>query len=374
MEGWHPLIIRGISDYADSHYNWNWVKYASAVAAAVAKGVIEMLYTRDQQMFPRHRGSVDRPPAGEHRQLRLCYCHMDLRRYSDTIKTGTSDANATCVSLQQNRDDERAEADEPMRGQSGTQMSSLQGIHQLSDLSRTPLSDDRVPPPPPALAEAMIPATSISIQETLPQHRPVREPRTRPDPDTHRDNSAPPEVSATIAVPDSQRAVSKPPSVELLRFSQTGKWLPHAVDLVDSGVNVNAKDEYGNTPLHHSVKHGDTRLTRRLLDVEPSLASEGNIEGETPLHLCAQFPTRSSLAHARLLLDLGVRCSRFDPNIKDATGRTVLDYTIKDRPTELRMEMLELLLAEGAIWPSSGSRYREYTNVHSRHVQQHSQT
>jgi nucleoside phosphorylase len=71
MEGWHPLIIRGISDYTDSHYNWNWVEYASAAAAAVAKSVIEMLYIRDQQTFPRHRGSVDRPPAGEHRQLRL---------------------------------------------------------------------------------------------------------------------------------------------------------------------------------------------------------------------------------------------------------------------------------------------------------------
>jgi nucleoside phosphorylase len=367
MEGWHPLIIRGISDYADSHYNWNWVKYASAVAAAVAKGVIEMLYTRDQQMFPRHRGSVDRPPAGEHRQLRLCYCHMDLRRYSDTIKAGTSDANATCVSLQQNRDDERAEADEPIHGQSGTHMSSLQGIHQVSDLLRTPLSDDRVPPPPAALAEAMIPATSRSFQEALPQHRPVGEPRTQPDPDTHRDSSAPPEDSTTITVPDSQRAVSKPPSVELLRLSQIEKWLPHAVDLIDSGVNVKAKDKDGNTPLHHSVKHGDTALTQKLLDVEPSLASEENLEGETPLHLCAQFPTRESLAHARLLLSgLERRRSYCVPNIKDALGRTALDYAMEDRPTMPRKEMVQLLLDGGAIWPSSGSRHAVYTDIAMR--------
>ena len=50
MDAWHPLIIRGISDYADSHYNWNWVAYASAAAAAVAKSIIETMYVRDEQI------------------------------------------------------------------------------------------------------------------------------------------------------------------------------------------------------------------------------------------------------------------------------------------------------------------------------------
>lgn len=40
MDNWHPLIIRGISDYADSHYGWKWVYYAAAAAAAVAKDMI----------------------------------------------------------------------------------------------------------------------------------------------------------------------------------------------------------------------------------------------------------------------------------------------------------------------------------------------
>ena len=353
MEGWHPLIIRGISDYADSHYNWNWVRYASAAAAAVAKGVIEMLYIRDQQTFPRHRGSVDRPPAGEHRQLRLCYCHMDLGRYSDTSKTGTRDANATYASLQQNRNGERAEADEPIRGQSSTQMSSLQSTNELSDLPRTPLSDDQMSLSPEALAEARIPADSNSPRGALgalPQHRPVDGPRTQPDFDARSASSAPSNVSTTVTIPDSQRAVSKPPSAELLRLSQAEKWVRRAIDLIDSGVNVKAKDKYGNTPLHYSVKRGDTALTRKLLDVEPSLANEGNLEGETPLHLCAQFPTRESLAHARLLLPgLESRRSCCDPNIKDAFGRTALYYAMKDRPTKSREEIVKLLLHGGAI-------------------------
>ena len=371
MEGWHPLIIRGISDYADSHYNWNWVIYASAAAAAVAKSVIEMLYIRDQQMFLRRRGSDDRPPAGEHKQIRVYHYHMDLRRYSDTTKAGTSHANATRVSLQQNWNDEIVEADEPMRGQPGTQMTSFQSAHELSDLSRGPLSDDQVPPPPAPPTEAVVPATSNSFQEILPQHRPVDDPKTFPDPNAHRGNSAPPEVSTTTTVPDSQSAVSKPPPDELFRLSQAEYRVLDATNLVGKGVDVKAKDKHGNTPLHYSVKRNDTSLTRKLLDVEPSLASERNLDGETPLHLCAQLLTRESFAHAKLLLSLGVHCN---PNIIDATDQTALDYTIGKHPTEFRKEMLKLLLAVGATWPSSGSRYTEYTDVHSKHVQPHGQT
>jgi nucleoside phosphorylase len=43
MDKFHPLIIRGISDYADSHYGWKWVSYAAATAAAVAKDMITRL-------------------------------------------------------------------------------------------------------------------------------------------------------------------------------------------------------------------------------------------------------------------------------------------------------------------------------------------
>jgi hypothetical protein len=246
-------------------------------------------------------------------------------------------------------------------------MSSLQSTDELSDLSRTPLSDDQVPPPPAAPAEAKIPADSNSPQETLPQHRPVDGSRTQPDSDARSDSFAPSNFSTTITIPDSQRAVSKPPSAELLRLLQTERWAPRAIDQIDSGVNVKAKDKDGNTPLHYSVKHGDTALTQKLLDVEPSLASEENLEGETPLHLCAQFPTRESLAHARLLLSgLESRRSCCVPNIKDALGRIALDYAMEDRPTMPRKEMVQLLLDGGAIWPSSGSRHAVYTDIAMR--------
>jgi nucleoside phosphorylase len=42
MDAWHPLVVRGISDYSDSHKDKSWQPYAAATAAAYAK---ELLYT-----------------------------------------------------------------------------------------------------------------------------------------------------------------------------------------------------------------------------------------------------------------------------------------------------------------------------------------
>jgi nucleoside phosphorylase len=37
------VIIRGISDYADSHKNWIWQPYAAATAAAYAKELLHVI-------------------------------------------------------------------------------------------------------------------------------------------------------------------------------------------------------------------------------------------------------------------------------------------------------------------------------------------
>lgn len=44
------LVIRGISDYADSHKNKQWQGYASAVAAAYAKALLLLVHDIDKQM------------------------------------------------------------------------------------------------------------------------------------------------------------------------------------------------------------------------------------------------------------------------------------------------------------------------------------
>ncbi|KAI9682601.1 MAG: hypothetical protein M1822_006899 [Bathelium mastoideum] len=49
MDEFHPLVIRAISDYADSHYGKAWVSYAAAAAAAVAKDIITELQRHPSQ-------------------------------------------------------------------------------------------------------------------------------------------------------------------------------------------------------------------------------------------------------------------------------------------------------------------------------------
>jgi len=43
MDDFPCLVIRGISDYADSHKNWKWQQYAAATAAAYAKTLLSLV-------------------------------------------------------------------------------------------------------------------------------------------------------------------------------------------------------------------------------------------------------------------------------------------------------------------------------------------
>lgn len=47
MNDFPCLVIRGISDYADSHKNDSWQPFAAAVAAAYAKELLGCVQPRD---------------------------------------------------------------------------------------------------------------------------------------------------------------------------------------------------------------------------------------------------------------------------------------------------------------------------------------
>lgn len=46
MNNFPCVVIRGISDYADSHKNNHWQQYAAATAAACAKELLEVVQLR----------------------------------------------------------------------------------------------------------------------------------------------------------------------------------------------------------------------------------------------------------------------------------------------------------------------------------------
>jgi len=57
MNDFPCLVIRGISDYADSHKNNTWKPYAAAMAAAYAKGILESIVPETLARAPLARGN-----------------------------------------------------------------------------------------------------------------------------------------------------------------------------------------------------------------------------------------------------------------------------------------------------------------------------
>lgn len=81
--------------------------------------------------------------------------------------------------------------------------------------------------------------------------------------------------------------------------------------LIGAGADVNAKDCFGNTPLHYAETE---EVVRRLIDAGANVKSR-NKGASTPLHM------RKDPASVRMLLERGA-----DPNARDTKGNTPLYY------------------------------------------------
>src|SRR6266404_5529177 len=107
------------------------------------------------------------------------------------------------------------------------------------------------------------------------------------------------------------------------------------------GIYVDAKNKYGNTPLHLTCFHGKLEVTRMLLDHGVTVDME-NEEGETPLHLVSRGnydSEQTGIDVAWLLLEHGA-----DVNSKDKNQDTPLHNAI----FEGRLEIARMLLYHGA--------------------------
>ena len=84
-----------------------------------------------------------------------------------------------------------------------------------------------------------------------------------------------------------------------------------------AGVDVNAKDKYGLTPLHHAAWQGRNEIVE-LLIANGADVNAKDVDGGTPLHEAASDGRKEVV---ELLIDNGA-----DVNVKDDRGMTPLDW------------------------------------------------
>jgi len=115
------------------------------------------------------------------------------------------------------------------------------------------------------------------------------------------------------------------------------------------GVDVNAKNSDGNTPLHWAASRGHLKLGKYLL-LKGAKINAKNGSGYTPLYNAAWT---GRLETARFLISKGA-----DVNSKDILGNTPLYVAAREN----RMELVRLLVYKGADVKAKVDR--NYTSLH----------
>ncbi len=119
-----------------------------------------------------------------------------------------------------------------------------------------------------------------------------------------------------------------------LHFAVLGRHIEATEFLLNAGVNIDAQNNRGDTPLHLACDHGDDliEITKRLLGKRPNL-NLTNKHGETPLLVACK---NKSVKTAQLLIKGGANL-----HLPDRKGVTPLEYM--KRNAEIFQEVLATL-------------------------------
>ena len=96
---------------------------------------------------------------------------------------------------------------------------------------------------------------------------------------------------------------------------------------IADGVDVNAKDKYGRTPLFIAAHEGHKEIAELLLAKRADVNAKDGKYGWTPLHHAAVSGGHKEVAV--LLIAKGA-----DVNARDKDGKTPLDLATKEKKTE----------------------------------------
>jgi ankyrin repeat protein len=108
--------------------------------------------------------------------------------------------------------------------------------------------------------------------------------------------------------------------------------------LLDRGANVHAKDgQYGGTPLHEAAHQGRLAVVKLLLEHGADVNATNN-SGRTPFWEAA-FPQSYTVVGDASLLEY-LRAQGADPNAKDTSGMSVLEYV------ELQVRQGDVIFAQ----------------------------
>ena len=87
-----------------------------------------------------------------------------------------------------------------------------------------------------------------------------------------------------------------------------GESLDVARLLIEHGAEVDARDEFGTTPLHAAVVRGSLDVVRLLIELGADIEAK-SADGVTPLHVAAFY---NLLGVARILIEKGANTEGID--------------------------------------------------------------